>query len=536
MATATQQGLASVGGISHTCFPPLRAGLAVPVGSFLNPKTTGAEGGLSYLSRSGFEGLATSSYFVARLRSDVDALLDTFVERWMHKPTSEVQEAELDTASSISRKGKRKRQANAERKEVEWVQEVAEATSPFKLFSQLFHQQGWHRAQLCWSEHEVTRRAIYDTLIRILTLEFRPLKEALVVDDGKIRMADQGINTITNQNLLRACGALFAVHLVRSTTSLNGSDRLQPGKQTRVAIEADLLHSLCALPTLASSILSKPRDADGLRPIDDVYYILQGLLGSTNAPGDSLCDPMVDVLLPTDYSARPPIVSNFFSTKAEVDRRHSRCGFLIDERTKQQLPLNRAESAHALLHDALGMPQLEPREARYTEEETNRRGTRRAHMLQTDRRLRIVRSITSKTKNGPGQYAIALPSTGKQHKLERAMLEVTKSRERYQQQAEVALGIDGVAGPGFAERMEIILDEPAVRSGARHGQVDQPALPPVHDFISQDRLNAEAILNYCRVRTRQGVKARLRECAQKGAQNAPGHASPRCSSTDGESS
>jgi hypothetical protein len=105
-------------------------------------KTSSKDAKPSYITRTGFPLLATSSSFVQDISQEVTALLESFVQAWV---------TAIEQFDSI--------------------EESADLPSPFAIFRQVYVERGWHFYQMYWSEHFQTRLKIYHSFVRVLTGE-----------------------------------------------------------------------------------------------------------------------------------------------------------------------------------------------------------------------------------------------------------------------------------------------------------------------------------------------------------------------------
>lgn len=127
-------------------FPPIPPGTSAPSGPYLDPRTASSESGGSYIHRSGFPLLASSSYLVQAVSQETNGLLEAFVAQW-HAAVDRTYRATSEETGGD------------------------EPPSPFVIFKHLYQQRGWHLWQLYWSEHQESRRSIYHTFVRVLTGE-----------------------------------------------------------------------------------------------------------------------------------------------------------------------------------------------------------------------------------------------------------------------------------------------------------------------------------------------------------------------------
>ncbi|MCO5589895.1 hypothetical protein L7F22_043864 [Adiantum nelumboides] len=220
------------------------------------------------------------------------------------------------------------------------------------MFKRIFVEQGWHLAQFFWSENDATRLAMYTATIRIFA---EPLQALSSFVSGRDDIQSQP----DHDTLLQACGCVFAMYLLQTTTILEERYRHTPGYGVRLPLEADLLLILNKLPDLSFQILQEPVDEDGLRPIDDLIFILRELQAPSDlGPHESTQGSTVDVLLPLQYKARPALITTTFTTKSEVDREGGEYGSIRHLEINSTQYLNRIEMAHVLVRKAVGMPLL----------------------------------------------------------------------------------------------------------------------------------------------------------------------------------
>lgn len=325
-------------------FPPLQTIYAVPPGPFLAPRNQNSDGGKPYICKSGFEDFATSSYFVTNLRQDVNHLLVTFTQEWKWNLEEKSQNEHDDDKI---RTGKSK------------VKEYTE--SPFQIFKEIFQNQGWHLAQFFWSENEATRFAMYVTTIRVLAESLQSVLPILTRFEG-IDVSSNTLHLDDHDTLLKACGSAFAMYMLQSTSILEERHRHTPGYGVRLSLEADLLFVLNKLPCLAKSILQEPVTQDGLRPLDDLIFVLRELQSPSDlGHRDGIQGSCIDNILPTKYGARPALIATRTTTRSEVDRERGEYGSIrISEKNFKQ-PLNRQEMAHTLVRKAIGLPILSRR-------------------------------------------------------------------------------------------------------------------------------------------------------------------------------
>ncbi|PWN31669.1 uncharacterized protein FA14DRAFT_91991 [Meira miltonrushii] len=403
---------------SKIVFPPLQTKFAVPPGALLAPKNQSSDGGKPYISKSGFENLATSSHFVKCLREDREKLLSAFVREWKDRKEAVRKEA---TEVDDNPKGKRRATGSTE--------------IPFQIFKRIFEQQGWHLAQLFWSEHDATRLAMYTSTIRIFA---EPLQSLIPFVSG----SSPGHDT-----LLRACGSVFAMYLLQSTSIIEERYRHTPGNGVRLPLEADLLMVLNKLPDLAGAILQEPIDQDGLRPIDDLIFVIREL----QAPSDLGCHESVhgssvDVLLPTQYKARPALISTTFTTRSEVDREGGEYGSIRDLENNSTHALNRIEMAHALVRKAIGMPLLSMNPS----DEEDRFLTKN---LDGDVEYDPSSKARQSTHWRSAQY-VGAPNTAQQDKLANLLEEMDRVRQTYHDQAKAVFGKESITTDDHSESNE----------------------------------------------------------------------------------
>lgn len=134
-------------------FPPIRTDLAAPAGPYLSPITQSTEGGRSYISRSGFLDYTTSTYFVSRIRKQVEHVLMLFSVEWLSikEKAGEYNHSFYTPPADDPHS-------------LEW--------SPFQLLQRIYEEHGWNFVQFTWSEHEPTRTAMYETCTRVLMGEY----------------------------------------------------------------------------------------------------------------------------------------------------------------------------------------------------------------------------------------------------------------------------------------------------------------------------------------------------------------------------
>lgn len=109
---------------------------------YLALRTSKSEASWSYIARTGFPLLATSSYLVEEAAQEAKALLAQYRDEWLGAVT-------------------------------QFNNVVSEAPpSPFTIFKKVYTQRGWHLFQLYWSEHQETRINIYHTFVRVLIGEY----------------------------------------------------------------------------------------------------------------------------------------------------------------------------------------------------------------------------------------------------------------------------------------------------------------------------------------------------------------------------
>lgn len=399
-------------------FPPLQTKFAVPPGPFLAPKNQSSDGGKPYISKSGFENLATSSHFVKYVREDTEKLLSAFVRGWKDQMEAVRKDAtEVDNLPI----GKRKATGSIE--------------SPFQIFKRIFEQQGWHLAQMFWSENDSTRLAMYISTIRIFA---EPLQALTLFVPG---------SSPDHDTLLRACGCVFAMYLLQSTSILEERHRHMPGYGVRLPLEADLLLILNKLPYLASTFLHEPIDQDGLRPMDDLIFVIREL----QAPSDLGCresthDSSIDILLPTHYKARPALISTNFTTRSEVDREEGEYGSIRDLENNSTHSLNRIEMAHTLVRKAVGMPLL-------SRKSSDEEGRYLIHKLDGDIEYdpspKALQSIHWRST-----HYVGAPNTAQQDKLANLLEDVERAQQIYHDQVMAVFGKESISRDDHSESNE----------------------------------------------------------------------------------
>lgn len=397
-------------------FQPVQTKFSVPPGAFLAPKNQSSDGDKPYISKSGFENLATSSYFIKCVREDVDKLLNTFVREWKQQ-TEALSENALEVNNTV--KGKRK---------ATWPVE-----SPFQIFKRLFEEQGWHLAQLFWSENDATRLAMYTATIRIFA---EPLQS--IVPSTSEADPDHDL-------LLRACGGVFAMYLLQSTAIIEERYRHTPGYRVRLPLEADLLLFLNNLPHLSSTFLQHPIDQDGLRPIDDLIFVLRELQAPSNLGAhESIHGSSVDVLLPTQYQTRPAIISTKFTTRSEVDREEGEYGSIRDLEKNTTHSLSRIEMAHTLVRKAIGMPLLSMKPSDNDDDESSKVNRDRylVHKLNVGDLAYDPSSKVRQSTHWRSTHYVGTPTTTQQDKFATLLEGLNQVRGIYKDQVRATFGKD----------------------------------------------------------------------------------------------
>lgn len=197
--------------------------------------------------------------------------------------------------------------------------------------------------------------------------------------------ADQAF-TLSSEDTLNACGVVFALRLLQSTTCFTLSDTDFEHHSGRIPIEADLYHVLLAIPSIvrASQKMIEWDNGHGFQPIDEVIYLIKEMTGeiasfydaangniksSSEIALDSDEDTtpsrpssVFDVLAPTSYEARPAPIGNHISTIADVERRKRTWGELNREihqegaATSTTIGMSRADLMRNILRQKLQLP------------------------------------------------------------------------------------------------------------------------------------------------------------------------------------
>jgi hypothetical protein len=184
---------------------------------------------------------------------------------------------------------------------------------------------------------------MYDTIIRVCAEPLQSIADAYnKIKDGS---ASSRGPALSDRQIFWACLSLFCLYGFQSTTILTSRDS-NPHRESRprVALEADLFKALLKLPLLVKDQAL----------VDEVTFTLRTMLGETRGGGESV----FDIMLPSHYQARPPLVDNTFSSKGDLERKRKPAGRLIDDETGAIVSLSKAELGLAMVRQALDMPQM----------------------------------------------------------------------------------------------------------------------------------------------------------------------------------
>lgn len=351
---------------------PRRLKGAEPNGRSTKPSKSrplhGKEALSSFIARSGFPLLATSSYLVQEISQEVETLLECFAAAW----TVAVGQAAASKAE--------------------------DPPSPFVIFQNVYIERKWHLYQMHWSEHRDTRLSIYHSFIRVLTGEccriqsylddpsdpiasspadsLRPFLPLLSISKtGSNHISDALLAKVPTEEIVKATGILFALKLMQSTT-LATLEKPSEEAALCIPIEADLFHVVTWLPSIVqkTKALGEWNDWKTLHPIDDVVYILKDMMGVPKdqvangyngdisleerekaAPGSGT--GVFEVLIPTTYEARPALINNCLSTKGEVEKKEGKWGGLrISEAAPSGIGMSRADLMRNLVRQRLELP------------------------------------------------------------------------------------------------------------------------------------------------------------------------------------
>jgi hypothetical protein len=327
----------------------------------------GKEATSSFIARSGFPLLATSSYLVQEISQEVEALLVSFTAAW----TAAADQAKTSGCEDLP--------------------------SPFAIFKDIYVERGWHLYQMHWSEHQETRSGIYTSFVRVLTGEspptFQVLKDTELIEsssadylrpllpllsistDGTIRLNDTSLHKVPTVEVLKGMGVLFALKLIQSTTSVN-VDISSRRTALRIPIEVDLYYVLALLPLIAqkSKALGDWIESQRLQPIDDVVFILKDMKGeldmekkdgdnsdtSSEESEDATQEKrsgVFEMLVPTTYDARGALINNCLSTKGEIEKKEGTWGRLrTSEAAQDGIGMSRADLMRNLVRQRLDLP------------------------------------------------------------------------------------------------------------------------------------------------------------------------------------
>lgn len=225
---------------------------------------------------------------------------------------------------------------------------------------------------------------------------------------------------------------------------------------------ADIYHVLLALPVLAESSLAQPegRFAPGLQPMDDVVFLLRDMSGDATTSGEATSDEelseassdgegqaprpragresVFEVLPPTAYGARPAMVSNVLSTRAERERRGGIWGQVRSTGEEGNTSgMSRAELMHNMLRERLKLPVCDPSGAPYMDSAANVSSTSQG--MRPD--LVMEPAKVEKRGQTKGRERIALPpSREAEEALQECLGRVAACKHRYDGSKKQRLG------------------------------------------------------------------------------------------------
>lgn len=304
------------------------------------------------------------------------------------------------------------------------------------------------------------------------------------------------------------CGVLFALNVLQATSILGSNDRWTPRCSGRVPIEAgeygrgfrwkgglwakslivylfvliDIYRGLLKLPKLARcGLQSKDRSQDGLLPEDDVVFVLRSMLGEKagdNPSGNTpRSDGVFDIMSPTLFSARSPIVTNSFTTRAEKDRSERLYGKLREDQSQarsqnglgeaREFSLTRAELVHSLLRERLDLPQHAPCGSTSSSGGAEYVGVARRRQSQ-EPPLSLIGVETVTRRTGVSRIGQGLPpSRAAETEMERTLNSAGAAYARYESLAHNLFGSTGVAGSGDLAQQVHEREQAAAAQGER---------------------------------------------------------------------